>query len=287
MKTSSWLVIILLYSIPSFGAFFNIDKTEKHELITCGFFLYLEANGMDCGHIEEEVQPNLYLKFISDLRKTYDPLSKDANWKDKLPKSYQTFEAFKENMIKVCGEGEAVCNRIKKGKSFFLGRKKCNSFCSTRTCRDMFTLATCHAMDEYGVCPRNTVKNCLNNNRPKLEGLLQARGWPTEWDNLDENWTHIFLATAPETAKGASIGVRFVEIGGVAAVAAALPFVLPLAAPLVPAVSSFIKGQLKNLVTKEANNALNQGINVAQKDITTGTKKAETYVKNSSQDVYF
>ena len=78
-------------------------------------------------------------------------------------------------------------------------RKKCNTFCSQKTCRS-FTLATCYAFashdlngiptelgDARAICPMDTVKNCLKNfHTTGFVRELANQGWGDGWDKKEK-----------------------------------------------------------------------------------------------------
>ena len=122
-------------------------------------------------------------------------------WKKKLPPAYLDFETYKATITKVCNKGQQVCEMIKADNATNfrkrLRRKKCNSFCGKKTCRDLFTLATCYSFaahgldgilrdeigDEGAICPMDTVKNCLKNiHTTGFVQQLANRGWGDAWD---------------------------------------------------------------------------------------------------------
>lgn len=230
------IVTILCHTFSAQGAFFYIDKKEKEQMIQCGFYLYLLHNNISCDHVDETLTEEFYEQFLERLKTIYNknnaPTS-DKSWMQQLPPDYQTFENFRTNIMSTCEVGENVCRIIKYNtlNPSRLQRKQCNTLCSRLTCRDMFTLSSCYAMNTFGIedddspiCPDDTVKNCLQNVR-NLPALLSRRQWPAEWENLEQDWDKIFLATSPEAAKGRALGLRLVEIGGVTATLVALPFI--------------------------------------------------------------
>lgn len=197
---------------------------------------------------------------------------KHEAWKTKLPNAYLNFETYKKTIQEVCVKGLQVCQGIKADNitNFRkrLRRKKCNSFCSARTCQDPFTLATCYAFashsldgletesvgDDEAICPIDTVKNCLKNGHSQaFVQQLADRGWGDAWDQkkeskkpegheeasdidykhswLKDHWDKVFFLTSTEPAKGKHIGLRIAQGGAVLATVAALPFVLHVAAP--------------------------------------------------------
>jgi hypothetical protein len=292
------LIVLLCSSFSAQGAFFNIDQQEKHLMIACGLDLYLKKNDIDCADLKRGITTILYNKFINDFRVAYDPTHENPDWKESLPEVYQTFDNFKNNIQEICENGESACRTIKGGtynRSRFQ-RKTCNTLCSTRTCKDLFTLSTCHAMsenqiDEQDICPPETVKNCLSKNIPNLETALRKRGWPQEWANIDEYWDHIFLGTAPEIAPGRTslyraeeIVAATVAIGGAVAVMAFLPSLIVVIAPGATAGIKYVKGQVKNLVVSQVSNAANKGLNYAGSEITTKAQKGGNIVKKDAKE---
>ncbi len=271
-------------------AFFNITPLQKHELITCGLDLYLKKNEIDCADLKNGVTTTLYTKFVNDFRPAYDPQGENPDWKENLPLVYRTFDNFKSNIQEICEKGESAC-RIIKRESY--NRKwhqinTCNALCNRNTCKDLFTLSICRAMsegqiDEQDICPPQTIQNCLSKNIPNLESALAERGWPAEWVNIDEYWDHIFLATAPEIAKGKSVALRAAEIGGGALVVggaavaamAFMPMLIGVVAPSATASINFVKGQVKNIVLKQASNVANKGFNYAQDEAQKGADAAK------------
>jgi len=256
-----FFLITILYSLPSFSAFFNIRKAEKDELIQCGLYLYFTTNSITCPEIDENVTEETYQNFLNALRVSYDseykpgdvqektgvqdgsfpPISlSDQEWQKKLPEVYRTFEGFKKNIGSFCRNGKSICEKIQKDTENrpMIQRKKCNTFCSANTCKDAFTLSVCRGMNQSQalntrpICSDDTVKRCLSKeNNLNLVKTLAQRGWPAEWNNLEKYWGNVFLATATEPAKGKHIGLRAAQVGGVMAVVVSLPFIIHAAAP--------------------------------------------------------
>ena len=256
-----FFLMTILYAFPSFSAFFNIRKAEKDELIQCGLYLYFINNGITCPVIAEDVTEEVYKTFLNALRISYDSEYKpgemqekgdpqegsapkiqlsDQEWRQRLPEVYRTFEGFQANIGSFCQNGKSVCEKIQKDTETrpMTQRKKCNTFCSSNTCKDAFTLSVCYGMNqstafnERPICSDDTVKKCLGKeNKLNLVKILAQRGWPSEWNNLQKNWGNVFLATGTEPAKGKHIGLRVAQVGGVMAVVVSLPFIVHAAAP--------------------------------------------------------
>ena len=256
--TATFFFALLLLHQGTQAAFFNIKSSEKTRMITCGMSLYLKKMGIDCAQIDKGVSQKMYEDFIAMLQKSQSSEALENHKKPEtkeLPEQYKTFEKFKETITGICTKGVAECNDLKektakrgsvlrglknaKGVQGFkdaFKREKCNEYCSANTCKDPFTIATCYAMKEAGICQEKNVKNCLEKNQKNLVEAVNKREWPQEWAVLEKNWEKIFLATASEPAKGKHLGLRFAQLSAATAALAALPFVIHVVAPAASAV---------------------------------------------------
>jgi hypothetical protein len=267
-----WIIALLIFPVASsHGAFWNLTQTEKNALAECVLYLYLHENNITCLDEKKAVTEEVYKQFLESAQKNLG--SEFAPRVQAHPShAFENFDQFKKSIMEVCKKGPKACHYIynKTQNTSKFQRKECNKYCSAKTCKDVFTLASCYALSAYTVegkrkaegqspiCPLNTVRNCLKNRDASLKNMIDDRGWPRDWVDIKKNWGNLFFLTATEPAKGRHLGIRAAQAGTVLAVLAAMPFVIHAIWPALPMLTvtwpkalawgkSFLSGQIQNI----------------------------------------